>query len=418
MTLENKIVALAEAVGSDVRDLREGKVDKVTGKGLSDTNFTQVEKTKLDGIASEATKNRADSLNADKAHTHSTAQVTGLDTALATKASKAELTAGLSLKVDTVTGKGLSDTNFTQVEKTKLDGIATGATKNRADTLNADKAHTHTTAQVTGLDDALESKVDKVAGKVLSDTNFTQAEKTKLSGIDTGATKNRADSANADKVHTHTTAQVTGLDTALGSKVDKEAGKGLSETDFTQAEKDKLSSLESSKFVGLFASDSALPTSGSAGDYADVDGGVGKDIYRVIWDSSDKKWVRVQGATGELTPAQIKQHYESNPDTNAFTDTQKTKLTGIATGATKNRADSANADKVHTHTTTQITGLDTTLGTKASKTELTDGLALKVDKVAGKGLSDTNFTQAEKTKLADVGDITRDFVEDYLLARG
>ena len=30
MTLENKIVALAEAVGSDVRDLREGKDD--TGK--------------------------------------------------------------------------------------------------------------------------------------------------------------------------------------------------------------------------------------------------------------------------------------------------------------------------------------------------------------------------------------------------
>ena len=275
-------------------------------------------------------------------------------------------------------------------------------------------------AEVIGTDvrDLRDGKVDKVDGKGLPDENYTLIEKTKLAGIEPEATANRADSANADKVHTHTTAQVTGLDTALGSKVDKVAGKGLSDTNFTQAEKTKLSSLESSKFVGLFVSDSALPATGSDGDYANVDGGVGSDVYRVLWDSSDNKWVRVQGVSTELTDAQIKQQYESNPDTNAFTDVEKTKLTGIATGATNNRADTLNADKVHTHTTTQVTGLDTALESKASKTELTTGLGLKVDKVAGKGLSDTNFTQVEKTKLADVGDITRDFVSDYLLARG
>ena len=358
MTLENKIVTLAEAIGSDVRELKSDKVDKVTGKGLSDTNFTQTEKTKLEGIATGATKNRTDSENADKVHTHSTAQVTGLDDALTTKASKAELTAGLELKVDKVTGKGLSDTNFTQVEKTKLDGIDTGATKNRVDSENADKDHTHTTAQVTGLDDTLDSKVDKVEGKGLSDTNFTQDEK------------------------------------------------------------DKLASLEGSKFAGLFVSESELPETGSDGSYANVDGGDGGDVYRVIWDSTNSKWVRMQGVSTGLTDAQIKQQYESNPDTNAFTDAEKTKLTDIDTEATKNRADSLNADKDHTHTTTQVTGLGAALDSKASKTELTDGLELKVDKVPGKGLSDENFTQAEKTKLADVGDIARDFVDDYLLARG
>ena len=45
-------------------------------------------------------------------------------------------------------------------------------------------------------------------------------------------------------------------------------------------------------------------------------------------------------------------------------------------------------------------------------------LGTKVDKIVGKGLSDTNFTQDEKTKLAAVGDIERNFVNDYLLARG
>lgn len=346
MSLENKIVSLAETIGADVRELREGKVDIVVGKVLSDTNFTQVEKTKLDSVAIDATKNRADSENANKVHTHTTTQITGLDAALESKASKAELTGGLDLKVDKETGKGLSDTNYTQAEKTKLAGVAAAATKNRADTLNADKTHTHTTAQVTGLDTALASKaskaeltdglalkIDVVSGKGLSDTNFTQAEKTKLTGITAGATKNRADSLNADSVHTHSIAQVTGLDTALGTKVDKVAGKGLSDTNFTQVEKTKLASLESSKFVGLFTSEGALPTTGSVGEYANVDGGVGSNVYRMIWDVSDKKWVRVQGVSTELTGAQIKQQYEGNPDTNAFTDGEKAKLASVGNTA-------------------------------------------------------------------------------------
>src|SRR5678816_3370383 len=56
-----------------------------------------------------------------------------LESSLESKASKTELTTGLGLKVDKVAGKGLSDTNYTQAEKTKLGGVATGATKNRAD---------------------------------------------------------------------------------------------------------------------------------------------------------------------------------------------------------------------------------------------------------------------------------------------
>lgn len=78
MSLVDKIVTMAETIGADVRELISGKVDKVSGKGLSDTNFTQAEKTKLEGIASAATKNRLDSENADKVHTHSPAEV-GLD---------------------------------------------------------------------------------------------------------------------------------------------------------------------------------------------------------------------------------------------------------------------------------------------------------------------------------------------------
>src|SRR5678815_3929563 len=81
--------------------------------------------------------------------------VAGLEPSLESKASKTELTTGLGLKVDKVSGKGLSDTNYTQAEKTKLGGVATGATKNRADSLNADKYHTHAISDVAELPERL-----------------------------------------------------------------------------------------------------------------------------------------------------------------------------------------------------------------------------------------------------------------------
>ena len=56
-------------------------------------------------------------------------------------------------------GKGLSDTNFTQGEKDKLTEVAVGATKNRSDTLNADKVHTHTISEVDNLQASLNTKL-------------------------------------------------------------------------------------------------------------------------------------------------------------------------------------------------------------------------------------------------------------------
>lgn len=58
------------------------------------------------------------------------------------------------------------------------------------------------------------------------------------------------------------------------------------------------------------------------------------------------------GATGDMTGAEIKAAYESESDTNAFTDAEKTKLGGIAAQATKNATDAALRDR-STHTGTQ-----------------------------------------------------------------
>ena len=124
---------------------------------------------------------------------------------------------------------------------------------------------------------------------------------------------------------------------ALSNKVDKVAGKGLSDTNFTQGEKDKLAGLESSRFKGLFPSLGALeadyPTA-EAGDYADVDV-VGSAPLRYLWDSTDNEWTQ-GGDANPLTSAQVKTLYEANPDTNAFTNDDKNKLDTIQEGAEAN----------------------------------------------------------------------------------
>ena len=55
-------------------------------------------------------------------------------------------------------------------------------------------AHTHAISDVTGLQTALDGKVDKVTGKGLSTEDYTTAEKSKLAGIESGAEVNTVDS--------------------------------------------------------------------------------------------------------------------------------------------------------------------------------------------------------------------------------
>jgi hypothetical protein len=139
-------------------------------------------------------------------------------------------------------------------------------------------------------------------------------------------------------------AQMDAIAAIIGNRITQETDPAtlktqidaLADTGFiTDAERSKLSGLESSKYRGLFASVGALPGTGSAGDYADVDTGVGNDVQRYIWDDDDNAWV-AQGSGGTLTAAQIKTEYESNADTNAFTDAEKSKLAALTEAANIN----------------------------------------------------------------------------------
>ena len=114
--------------------------------------------------------------------------------------------------------------------------------------------------------------------------------------------------------------------TTLATAIDGVADRNL----ITDAERSKLSSLESSRFLGTFLTSAAIPTVGAkAGSYADVDAGAGSDAERWIYDVDSDSFVKSVSQLAGETGASIKTKYESNANTNAFTDAEKTKLQNI-----------------------------------------------------------------------------------------
>lgn len=111
---------------------------------------------------------------------------------------------------------------------------------------------------------------------------------------------------------------------------------------YTDAEKSKLAGLDSSKFLGAFEDLSSLqaayPDPGGPGFYADVDAGPGNDVERYIWDVDDGAYVLQLGESTAETAASVKTKYESNPDTNAYTNAEKSKLAGVESGATADQS--------------------------------------------------------------------------------
>jgi hypothetical protein len=143
---------------------------------------------------------------------------------------------------------------------------------------------------------ALDTKVDKVAGKGLSTNDYTTAEKSKLeaiTGTNTGdqdlsgyatitqlatkanasdVTTSLATKANTTDVTTSlaTKANAADVTTSLATKVDKVTGKGLSTNDYTTAEKTKLAAVSGTNTgdqdLSGYATASQLATKANASD--------------------------------------------------------------------------------------------------------------------------------------------------------
>ena len=166
-------------LSGDVSALDSGKVDK----NGTDRLMTAAEGTKLAGL-----------VNYDD--TALSGRVTNVEAVIpndATSVNKLATAADVATKVDAVAGKQLSTEDYTSAEKTKLASLS-----NYDDTALAGRVSDIEDLVPTGASSSnqlatasdVAAKVDAVSGKGLSTEDYTTAEKTKLSGVETGAEVN------------------------------------------------------------------------------------------------------------------------------------------------------------------------------------------------------------------------------------
>ena len=349
-------------------------------------------------------------------------------------------------KQDKVTGKGLSTNDFSNTYKTKLDGIETGANKTTVD--SALSASSTNPVQNKIINTALENKVDKISGKGLSANDFTDTLKTKLDGIASGANKTVVDAS----LSTTSTNPVQNkvINTALGNKVDKVSGKGLSTNDFTGELKTKLEGIEEgaeknyivyngargyteeelighlvSIYSELNSSEkivvSITNTSGGSSeninyaylfeksDYSDFE--TNKTTYKFkLYDTNYNIYTAsITNLPTNTYTYEVENLLNNKVDkvsgkglsTNDFTTALKEKLEGITAGATKITVDTA---------------LSSTSTNPVQNKIINAALGNKVDKISGKGLSTNDFTTALKEKLENqANDPYSTFVEGVIV---
>lgn len=163
------------------------------------------------------------------------------------------LIAAIAGKVDKVEGKGLSTEDYTTAEKTKLAGIEANANNYTLPTATANA--------LGGIKVGANLAIDSTTGVLSGDYSaasssaaglMSAADKTKLDGIEAGATAITVDSAISSSSTNPVENQA--IYTALAGKVDTETGKGLSSNDYTDTEKTKLAGIEAG------ANNYSLPT--------------------------------------------------------------------------------------------------------------------------------------------------------------
>jgi hypothetical protein len=201
-----------------------GKVDKVTGKDLSTNDFTDAYKTKLDGIEANA--------NAYVLPQASASTLGGVKVGdnLAIDSSTGVLSGNYSAA--TTSANGLMSSS----DKSKLDGIAAGATAVTVD--SSITSSSENPVQSAAIYTALAGKVDTETGKGLSSNDYTDAEKTKLGGIEANANNYTLPAATTSalggvKVGTNLAVDANGVISGNYSNATQSAAGLMSSTDKT-----------------------------------------------------------------------------------------------------------------------------------------------------------------------------------------
>ena len=289
---------------------------------------------------------------------------------------KTEVDDALDTKVDKVTGKQLSTNDFSDEYKNQLDN----------------------------LDDALDTKVDKVQGKGLSTNDYDNTEKAEVAKI-----ANKADQATTyTKTETDNLlspkATTTYVNTELTKKVDKVNGKDLSTEDFTTDEKSKLLGIEPGAQVNPDHYAASLIT--GVIDISHLPPTVIERQFDVQNDAARFNLTTDDVQNGDTVKVLYSgRMYLVVDDTKLNSEDGYSEYSAGRAGAVdwsgvENKPTTlAGYGITDGYTKTETNNL---LNSKADTTTVNYSLGLKVDKITGKGLSTEDYTTAEKNKLAGI----------------
>jgi len=373
-----------------------------------------------DATLIDTTDSRLSDARTPTTHSHTLSQITdsgsaaGLDVATVGNAAAAEVVKGNDTR--------LSDDRDPTAHTHTLSDISDSGTAAASDTTDfAGAVHAHTLSDISDSGTAAASDT----------TDFAQASHTHtLSDISDSGTAAAADTTDfAQAAHTHTLANITD-----GNVIVKTTDADISGASFVLNEATLVSNsqtkvptqasvksyvdneilLSASSFKGAYNASTNTPdlTSPSAiaisaGDtyVVETEGSFYSQtlllgttiIAEVDSASTESDWTIVGSG---LDAGTVKTKYESNADTNAFTDAEQTKLTGIETAATADQTGAeikvayeaeADTNAFTDAEQTKLTGIETAATADQTGAEI---------KVAYEAEADTNaFTDALASKL-------------------
>lgn len=352
-----------------------------------------------------ATANHTHTQYASTAHTHEISDVTGLAGELDGKAAATHTHSNYAAKTHTHTLADISETTekkvMTAAERTKLNGIATGAN-------NYSHPATHPASMITGLAEvATSGSYDDLTDKPtsMSPTAHTHAQ-SDITGLA------NALSGKASTEHTHAQDDITGLTDALAGKASSSHTHGAA----TTTANGMMSATDKAKLDGIATGanktvvDSALSTTSTNPVQNKV-------INTALSGKANSSHTHTLDNVSETTTKKI------------MTAAERTKLSGIAEGANKYTHPASHAASMitglstvatsgkysdlsgkptsmtptaHTHEQADITGLETALAGKAASnhthgavTTSTNGMMTAADKTKLNGIA----TGANKTTV-------------------
>lgn len=224
------------SVSTQITNAVANKVDKVSGKGLSANDYTTTEKNKLAGISENAEVNQnafsnvvvgSTTISADS-KTDTLTLVAGNNVTLTPDSTNDKIT--IAAKDTTYSAATTSSAGLMSAsDKSKLDGIAIGATKITVDTALSSTSINPVQNKV--INSALSGKAGTSVATTSANGLMSAADKTKLNGIATGATKITVDTALSDTSTNPVQNKVIKIEldkkadnTALDNKFDKAGG--------------------------------------------------------------------------------------------------------------------------------------------------------------------------------------------------